>query len=211
MKTAITIAAFLVLTSCTYGEPTSRLELDYAIADDESKVAISAERYVVQRATGISALPSGGFAKITAQMVDVYVVDLTSGKILYKHAVDPPGERSMTALETWLLGWKGDDVYLKMTGCESGFRTSYKGCGPERRKTYVYKVSRHDVEPAGVPVPRLRRHRVFGGIAGADSPGGTRSYLSTTETDGVWIHRGARGPREPLLRVNGHELEQVAD
>lgn len=185
------------------------LNLEYAIADDESKAAISAERYVLHRPTGIAAFPDGGSPKVTDQVVDVYVVDLASGKILYKHAIDPPGEGSMSGLSTWLLGWKGDDVYLKLTGCTSGFRTQYKGCGPERRKTYVYKVSRHDVEPAGLPAPRLRRHQRFGGIAGADSPGGTRSYLSTT--DGVWIQHGARGPREPLLRVNGHELEQVAD
>lgn len=209
MKTAIAIAAFLALASCTYGEQTGMLELEYVVADDGSKAAITGQRYVLHRPTGIAAFPDGGKPKVTDQVVDVYVVDLASRKLLYRHAIDPPGERSMSSLSTWPLGWKGDDVYVQLTGCESNPGASFKGCDDERRKTHVYKVSRQGVEPAGPPSPPLRRHKRFGGIAGSGSPAGTRSYLSTV--DGVWIRHGARGPREQILRVDGQQLEQVVD
>lgn len=185
------------------------LDLDFLISDDGSKAVISAERFVLHRPTGIAAFPDGGPPKVTDQIVDVYVVDLASKKILYRHAIDPPGEGSMQALETWPLGWQGDDVYVKLASCLPGFWTSYKGCNGERRKTYVYKISSRGVDPAAEPSPPLPRHENFAGTAGPDAPHWERSYLSTT--DGVWIQHGAKGPREPLLRLNGQDLEQVVD
>lgn len=185
------------------------LELDYVIDDGGSKAAILAERCVIHRPTGIAAFPDGGSPKVTDQFLDVYVVDLATREILYRRTIDPPGERSMSALTTQLLGWADEDVYVRVSGCRSDFRTWFKGCDTASRETHVYKVSKHGIEAAGLPVSQLVRHKRFGGVAGPSSPAGTRSYLSTT--DGVWIQHGARGPREPLLRINGHELEQIAD
>lgn len=206
---ATAAAAVLALASCTYGEPKRALELEHAVADDGSKLAIAAERYVWQRPTGIAAFPTGGLIKVTDQAVDVYVVDLASKKILYRHAIDTPGRGSMHSFSAWVLGWQGNDVYVKMHGCLPGFWTSYKGCYGEREQGFVYRVSRDGVEPAGEPVPPLRRHRYLGGATGRDARPNERAYFSLG--DGVWIHHGSRGPREQLLRVNGQDLEEVLD
>ncbi len=209
VKSGILPMAFLVLASCTYGEPTGMLELDYVIDDGGSRAAILAERHVIQRPTGVAAFPDGGSPKVTDQFLDVYVVDLATRRILYRHTIDPPGKQGMASLTTWLPGWKDEAVYVRLEGCAAGLRTAFKGCEAERRQAHVYRVSSDGVEPADLPASRLARHKRFGGVAGAGAPSGTRSYLSTS--DGVWIQHGAGGPREPLLRVNGQRLEQVVD
>lgn len=207
MKVSFVLTAFIALTSCTYAEPVSILKLDYAISDNESMAAIVAERSAVHRPTGFAAFPDGGLPRITRQFVDVYVISPESRQILYKHTIDPPGERSLVALSTWLPGWKDNDVYVTLSGCESSFHTWRTGCNGERRKTYTYRVSGADVEQVDSPAPSLVRHRRFGGEPGPDSPVGARSYISTR--DGVWIVRGADGEREALLVINGYKLEQA--
>lgn len=197
------------LAACTYGEPRQALELEHAFADDGSKLAIAAQRHLWQRPTGLAAFPAGGSPRITEQFVDVYVMDMGSREILYRHAIDPPGAQSMEALEARVLGWQGDDVYVKLLGCEPGFGVSYKGCNGERRQAYVYRISWNGAEAAYEPVPALRRYPYPDGAAGREGRPGERPYLSLG--DGVWIHYGARGPREQLLKVNGHDLEQVPD
>lgn len=211
MKAAIATAftALLGLASCTYGEKRQVIDLEYAISDDGAMVAVSAERHISQSATGIAAFPSGGVSRVTDQMVDVYFVDLASKKILYRHVIDPPGNGAMEALNVWVMGWQGGDAYVKLIGCLPGFWTSYRGCHGERRQEFVYRVSRHGVEPADEPEPPLRRHLYLGGSTGGDARRGERSYLSTR--DGVWIHHGNRGTREQLLRINGKDLEEVVD
>jgi len=208
-KTAIAAAALLALAACTYAEPKGMLDLDSAYGNDGSRAAVAVHRYLLHRPTGIAAFPDGGVAKITDQVVDVYVVDLASRKLLYAHAIDPPGKRSMVALDAWLLGWQGDDAYVRLTGCPAGFWTRYKGCHGDLRKTYVYKVSRDGAELAGEPLPELRRHRKLDKIVGPEIPDSERNHLSTD--DGVWVRRGATGPRALVLRLDGQRLEPVVD
>lgn len=212
MRTTVTaiVVALLALASCTYGEQTRLFDLDNLVSGDESKAAILAEHAVLHRPTGLAAFPDGGSPKRTDHTLDVYVVDLASRKILYRHAIPLPREWSKSSLSAWLLGWKDDDVYVKLTGCISNFRTWYKGCGMQQRATHVYRVSRRGAEPAEPPSTRLVRQKNFGGPR-PDAPSGMRSYL-TSNDDGVWIKHGMRGKREPLLRVvGGRELEQIVD
>ncbi|HZW19265.1 MAG TPA: hypothetical protein VFF71_10715 [Luteimonas sp.] len=210
MKPAVLMAALLVLASCTYGEQTRVLTFKYAIADDDSKVAILAMRYVLHRPTGIAAFPDGGSPKVTDQAVEVYVVDPVSRKILYRHAVGPPGERGMVGLTAWLSGWQADAVYVKLTGCEPGFLTSYRGCGDERRRTLAYRVSGDAVEPVAWPAPAPRPNTRFGRAVAPGASSKPRAYL-VSDDEGVWIRHGMQGPREPLLAIRGQALEEIVD
>lgn len=210
MKPAVLLMALLGLASCTYGEHRKMLDLEYAIADDDSKVAILAVRYVWQRPTGIAAFPDGGKPRITDRAVEVYVVDPVSRRLLYRHAVGTPEDLGMDGLEAGMSGWQSGAVHVRLDGCEPGFVTSYKGCNGARRGTHAYRVSADAVEPAPWPVPAPSRNTRFGPdlAPGASTQAG--AYL-TSDDGGVWIQHGRQGPRELLIAIRGQALQPVVD
>lgn len=204
LKVLFALAGGLLLMSCTYGERIRMLDFDQAVDGDGGKVAVMVHHYLWHRPTGLAAFPDGGSPKITDEYVDVYLVDLHTRRILHAHTIEPSADGGFDVGSAWLAGWRDDVAYLKLTGCDAGFITSYKGCNGERVQTRVHALTVQGVARVDSGPPGMRRSQRLGGKG--EWPDG--AYVSAGE-EGVWIVPGADQERIALLTIDGVRLEEV--
>jgi hypothetical protein len=192
------LVAVLVL-GCTYGPAEDHANVqNVALRPDGARVAVIVKYERIRRPTGLSAFPDGGVARVLAQRAHLYVVDLRSRTIVYRGELPAPLSNRV-AFNPWLMGWNGDAVYFKITGCPGS--PGAECYGPLVR-TSVYALSATGrLTPVGAaPTPVLTHSRIDGSV-----------YLSVgVETYGVSIGTRLGAPRAPLMRFSGVELEVVS-
>jgi hypothetical protein len=134
---------------------------------------------------------------VLEQRADVYILSLPARTVLSRHQFAAP-EDNRVSFSPWLMGWEGDKLFLRITGCPA--------------------------EPGASCYGPLVRASVFSmtpdGRAGPDAASQTPALLSTiadgssylsvgVEPYGVSIGTQLGQPREPLMRYSGQVLEPV--
>ena len=117
MKYAPVLAA-VVLVACTYGPTEDHLTVqNVALKPDATLLAVVVKYERYRQATGLAAFPDGGVPRMLEQRADLYVIDLRIRMEVYRGEIPAPPNRRL-AFSPWLVGWAGDHVYFKITGCE---------------------------------------------------------------------------------------------
>jgi hypothetical protein len=113
----IGLAAFVLISSCTYGQEEERASIENVAVRPESFQFAVAVNYVRLRpATGINAFPNGGIPQYLEQTALVYLVDASSDEIAEIARIPAP-EPLNTGFSAHLTGWKGERVYIQLSGC----------------------------------------------------------------------------------------------
>ena len=192
------LALLLSVTACTYGPPMDHLSVqNVAIKPDGSRLAVAVKFERYRNPTGLAAFPDGGVPKVLEQRADVYVVSLPQGTVLSRLEVPAP-EANRVSFKPWLMGWEGDRVFLRITGCPG--QPGDECYGPLIRAT-VYSVGPDGrVQPDAAPKSASLVSTINEGA----------SYLSAgTEPYGISIGTQPGLPRTPLLRFSAQKLEPV--
>ncbi len=192
--TLLLIAASLA--ACTYGPPEDHVDVqNVALKPDGTQVAVAVkyERYGV--ATGLAAFPDGGVPRYLTQRAEFYVVDLPTRTLVYRGELPAP-EVHRRAFSPWVMGWDGDTVYFKITGCP----------GDECYGQLV-QMSFFMVPPGGRLTPTKGGYAKATLVSRIDRPSG---YVSVErESYGVSTGTQLGAPTTPLMRVVGDHLELV--
>ena len=131
------------------------------------------------------------------QRADLYVVDLRSRSQRFRGELPaPPDHRN--SFSPWLLGWEGESVHFKITGCPGS--PGSECYGPlVRTSAYTLSATGHIAPSAGAASPVLASSR--------DEAAG---YMAAgVEPYGVSASTRLGSPRAPLLRFVGLRLEVV--
>lgn len=193
------IVATALLGACTYGAPEDHLTVqNLALKPDGSRLAVVVkyERYRV--ATGLAAFPDGGVPRILVQRADFYVVDLRSRTVAYSGQLAAPSAHRLS-FSPWLIGWDGETVLFKVTGCAG---RPGDECWGSLVKTSVFSLS-----PPGIIAPAALPSTPPTLTSSIDKSG---NYISVgTEAFGVSISHTLGGTRVPLMRFEGVHLKMV--
>ena len=195
---AVACAIVAVLQGCTHGSPTQLVRVpNVALSPDGAFLGaiVMAERS--RPATGLAAFPDGGVPQVLAQRADLYVVDLRGDSLLFRGDV-VPSERHRVAFSPWLVGWKGDRLYFRITGCPESPDSECHG--------ELVGESLHAVRVGG----RIESvSSAEGAVLLSTLNRGARYARASVESSGVSFTR-ARGTRgAPLLRFEGERLVLV--
>ena len=193
------ILATALLAACTYAAPEDHVTVqNLAINPDGSRLAVVVkyERYRV--ATGLAAFPDGGVPRVLIQRADFYVVDLQSRALVYSGELPAPSAHRLS-FSPWLIGWDGDTVYFKVTGCPG--KPGDECWGP------LVQTSMFTLSPPGTIAPAALRSSPPKLLSSIDGVG---RYVSVgTEPYGVSISKALGATRVPLMRFAGVHLEVV--
>jgi hypothetical protein len=158
-------------------------------------VIVKYERY--RPAAGVSAFPDGGRPRTFAQCADLYVIDLRTRALAHRGELPASPERR-ALFSPWLIGWAGDRVHFKISGCaDSPGSDCY---GPLAGTSLIALSSFGLVLPAAA-APSL----VLIGALDA----GTHCVSTGIEPYGVSMSNRVGAPRAPPLRFVGERLEFV--
>ncbi|KPP99437.1 MAG: hypothetical protein HLUCCO03_04510 [Marinobacter sp. HL-58] len=111
------VAVFILISGCTYGPREERASIENVTARPESlqfAVAVNYARF--RPATGINAFPNGGIPQYLEQAAIVYLVDVSTDDIVEIARIQAP-EQLQTSFSSHLTGWKGERVYIQLSGC----------------------------------------------------------------------------------------------
>jgi hypothetical protein len=194
----VLLLAAVLTAACTYGPAEDHVNVqNVALRPDGARVAVIVRYRRTQPPTGLSAFPDGGVARVIAQRADLYVVDPRSRTFVHRGETQAPRDQSVS-FSPWLMGWDGDTVYFKITGCPGSPGAE---CHGPLVRTSVYALSATGhvaaAEPPAPPVLLSTR-------------GEASEYLSVgVEPYGVSIGTRLGAPRTPLMRFAGQRLELV--
>jgi len=110
--------AFLTLVSaCTYGPQEELAQIEnLAVRPDSLQFAVSVRYVRFQPATGIAAFPNGGVPNYLEKTAIVHLVDVSTDQIVELARIEAP-DLLKTGYRAWLTGWRGDSVFLQLSGC----------------------------------------------------------------------------------------------
>lgn len=192
------IPLVLMASACTYGPAEERSAVqNVAIKPDASRVALIVKYERFRNATGLAAFPDGGTPKMLDQRADVYVVSLPDRQVLSKYRLTAP-ESHRVAFNPWLMGWDGETLVAKVTGCPATL--SNECYGPLVRMT-VFSAS-----PGGELTPDTRSRKPI--LLSRINSELTYLYVGI-ESYGASIGTAYDQPIVPLMRFSGHVLEPV--
>ncbi|MGM0569276.1 hypothetical protein [Marinobacter sp.] len=111
------VAVFILVSSCTYGPEEERAYIENIAVRPESFQFAVAVHYVRFRpATGINAFPNGGIPQYLEPTALVYLVDVSTDENVEIARIPVP-EQLKKSFSAHLTGWKGDRVYIQLSGC----------------------------------------------------------------------------------------------
>lgn len=191
-------AVILAVSGCTYGPPEEHVAVqNVVVAPDGSRLAaiVKYERY--RPPTGLTAFPDGGVPLELELRADLYIASPDSGQVLARAELPAePGQR--VSFAPWALGWAGETVFVKATGCPGRRGDS---CDPaEKTMAYFAWTSEHGFVRVPGPPPCWQS---------ASSAPGARFLAASPEADGVSISTHPDVPRRPFLRLRGTVLTIV--
>lgn len=183
------------LVACTYGPTeTHRRIQNVAMNADGTRVAVVVKIESYRPATGFAAFPDGGVPKMLLQAAHLYVVNVVSPAVEQRISVAAPREHR-NSFNPWLIGWDGDSVYMKITGCAG--EPGDECWGPLVTRTTLKLQQGGDLVPTS-DVPPLRL---------AARAEGSNGYIEVyREGYGVSVATRKGGSRVPLLAFEGIEL-----
>lgn len=194
----VPVLAAAVVVSCTYGPTEDHAAVqNVALKPDATLLAVIVKYERYRQATGLAAFPDGGVPHMLEQRADVYVIDLRSRMEVYRGEMPAPQSRRL-AFSPWLVGWAGDHVYFKITGCEGS--PGSECYGPLVGTSLFTLLPDGQVAPvSAAPSSAL--------ISTLHEP---MRYVSVgVEPYGVSMATQIGAPRTPLLRFTGLRLEVV--
>jgi len=110
-------AAFALISSCTYGPPEERAYIEnVAVRPESHQFAVAVSHVRSRPATGINAFPNGGIPQYLEQTALVYLVDVSTDVNLEIARIPAP-EQLKTSFSAHLTGWKGERLYIQLSGC----------------------------------------------------------------------------------------------
>jgi hypothetical protein len=177
----------LCLTACTYGPAQHRVWIKQAEGRPETRTfAAIVQSQVRREATGLAAFPDGGKAKISDQLVTMYVADVDQRVVRRMGQIPVPAE-VYEAFEPFLLGWKGPAFYVQLSGCPR----HRSECWGKLTRRIFYRVGEDGAIARVDSVPRpLEREPGMG----ARAPG-ERVYMRITAWyDSVSVRTEDGGP-----------------
>lgn len=191
-------APLLLLAACTYGPPQDHLSVqNVALKPDGSRLAVVVRFERSRSPTGLAAFPDGGVPKVLEQRADVYVVSLPQRALLAHHTLSAP-EIHRVSFNPWLMGWEGDQLLLRITGCAGAPGDE---CYGPLVKASVFAIS---AEGRVAPDTASRRPALISSINSASA------YVSVgVEPYGVSIATQPGQTRTPLLQFSGQNLQPV--
>jgi hypothetical protein len=192
------LLAAVLTTGCTYGTPEDHVNVqNVALRPDGTRIAVIVRYRRTRPPTGLSAFPDGGVARVLAQRADLYVVDLRSRTLAYRGEVPAPPDHSVS-FSPWLMGWEGDTVYFKITGCPGS--PGAECYGPlVRTSVYALSATGQLARARSLPTPVLVSTR-------SDAS----EHVSVgVEPYGVSVGMRLGAPRTPLMTFVGERLELV--
>lgn len=191
-------ALLLLLAACTYGSPQDHLSVqNVALKPDGSRLAVVVRFERSRSPTGLAAFPDGGVRKVLEQRADLYVVSLPQRTLLARHTLSAP-EIHRVSFNPWLMGWEGDELLLRITGCPPAPGNE---CYGPLVKASVFAIS---AEGRVAPDTAPRRPALISSINSASA------YVSVgVEPYGVSIANQPGQARTPLMQFSGQDLQPV--
>lgn len=182
----------LVCGSCTYGPAENRMSVENVRAKPGSHIiAVAVKSTKFRPPTGINTFPNGGVDKVLDRKAIIYLCDVATPELNQLVKISPP--KSFTSSwSVWVLGWREDVLYFKLTG--------HHGTSVEDLKTTAVLFFRVDGEGAveslqeippdivfqhnSGPLPTVRFVRVRHGYADVDvMTDFSRSWRTILKTD----------------------------
>lgn len=114
---SIVMAALMLVAGCTYGPPEERATIrDVAVRPGTYQFAVAVRYAKFQNPTGINTFPNGGVSRFLEQVAIVYLVDVPKKMVVQIARIKVP-EQLKTSFDVHLAGWKGERVFVKLSGC----------------------------------------------------------------------------------------------
>jgi hypothetical protein len=199
MKHAFALAA-AVMAGCTYGPAEDRVTVqNVALSPDAALLAVVVKYERYRQATGLAAFPDGGVPRVLEQRAHVYVVDLRARRQAYRGEMPAPANHRV-AFSPWLVGWAGDGVYFKVTGCAGS--PGSECYGPLVGTSLFTLLPDGRITPVGASPPL---------VLNSTQREAGRYVSAGVEPYGVSVSTQPGVPRTPLLRFAGLRLEVVPD
>jgi hypothetical protein len=111
------VTVLMLVVGCTYGPQEERAQIEnVAVRPDTLQFAVAVLYVRFQPATGITAFPNGGIPNYLEKTAIVHLVDVSTDEIVELARIEAP-DQLQTGFSAWMTGWKGDAVFLQLSGC----------------------------------------------------------------------------------------------
>ncbi len=181
----------LLLLGCTPGEPQLWvLAESVAQRPDSWEVAVGVRRVESIEPRGIRRFPDGGRPEILHQEFRIFILNARASEVLRRVIVPAPVELR-TAFRGHLQGWRGDTLFVALSGCPE------RECDGERIHRQFLALTAHgelipiDEEPTGLDT-----------VPGSLAPLPGESPYVRYSTDGIIVSVRTEQEFVPRFRVD---------
>lgn len=143
----------LASASCTYGPAENRMSVENVRAKPGSQIIAVAVKYTrFSQPTGINTFPNGGVDKVLDRKAHIYLCDVATPELKQLAKFSPP-KTFTSSWSVWVLGWREDGLYFKLTG--------HHGTSVEDLKNPAIMYFRVDGEGAVEPLQEIPADIIF--------------------------------------------------